>query len=158
MKQFFHTSGTRFKVGDVFGGPGKNVFLSTREVPHSTILEAVEGGFSCWKEFSAARSKETEKFWDERMAWNENPVGEKPEYPKTVKIKPDKIWVYEVRPFKNPIWRNMNEEYVAHGVFVEVVRIVGNAKGILSNAKRRFGNGVYTSKVYHFSKAIRYKQ
>lgn len=145
--KLYHTTGTKFKPGDVFGGPGLTVFMSTSPIPHSTIQEIVTGGYSCYKDYEDVCEKKSKEYWDLREAWNENPVGDKPEYPNMKNPNPVKLWVYEVKPFEKPVWINVNEEYRVDDVFVEVVRVVGNAKGILDNHKRKFGE---TSKAYFF--------
>jgi hypothetical protein len=149
---FYHTSGTRFKVGDIIGGHGKKVFLHTNPVPHGTIQSIVEGGFSSWKEYSAAQTIALEEYWDARIAWNEHETGDKPEYPIIRNPKPVSLFVYEMKPYNKPVFGNCNDEYIVYDDFVEVVRIVGNAKGILDNFKRKFGNG---TKAWHFGAKAR---
>lgn len=150
---FYHTSGTRFKIGDVIGGPGKMVFLHTNPVPHGTIQSIVHGGFASYVDYSAAH----DKAWNEwRAAYDEfekNKIGEEPERPfKIVNPKPVQLFVYEMKPYNKPVFNNGNDEYIVYNDFVEVVSIVGNAKGILDNFKRKFGDGI---KAYHFGAKAR---
>ena len=151
--KFYHTSGTKFKIGDVFGGPGKLVCMTTSPIPHGTISEIVNAGYSSYTEYSDARSKDLDAYYFLRDEWDKNPIGDKPEYPITRNPKPVTLVVYEVKPYKHPTWGGANDEYRLYDNFVEVVRIVGNAKGILDNHERKFGK---TAKAWHFGgKAIK---
>jgi len=138
--KLYHTSGTKFKPGDVFGGPGLTVCMTTNPIPHGTIQSIVVGGFSCYQDYLKEYLKIQEEYWIVRDKWNDMQIGEKPICPKVINPKPVKLWVYEVKPFEKPIWININEEYRAIDTFVEVVSIVGNAKGILDNHYRKFGD------------------
>ena len=150
--KYYHTTGTLFKPGDIIGGPGLRVYMNTTPIPHGTIQSVVEGGFACWKDYLETSLKNSAEYWDKREEWNKNPVGDKPEWPETKNSKPVKLIVYEVKPYDIPVFGRHNDEYVAIDMFVEIVRIVGNAKGILQNHKRKFGNG---AKAWHFgAKAI----
>jgi hypothetical protein len=151
--KYYHTTGTKFKVGDIFGGPGKLVCLSTSPIPHGTIQSIVTGGFSSYKEYSAAHLKVINQHWDDVEKWLEIGVGDRPVCPKTINPKPVSLTVYEVKPFVTPIWVGANDEYRLYDEFVEVIRIVGNAKGILDNHINKFGE---TAKAWHFGgKAIK---
>lgn len=146
--KFYHTSGTRFNVGDIIGGPGKNVFLHTNPVPHGTIQEIVECGYTSWEEYSIAKDAVIRPWSEALKLWYENPIGDRPECPRNpINPKPVNMYVYEMRPYNKPVFGNCNDEYIAINDFVEVVSIVGNAKGILDNFKRKFGDG---AKAYHF--------
>ena len=154
-KLFFHTSGHKYKVGDVIGGPGKVVCLHTKPVPHGTIEEIVDSGHRSWKEYWEQRRKDLEVYWDAREEWNETQEGDKPQYPVTSSPKPCRLWVYKMKPYEYPTWCGVNDEFRAY-FFVEVIGIEGNAKGIKDNHVKKFGR---TSKAWHFGgKAIRYKK
>lgn len=148
--KFYHTSGTRFKVGDIIGGPGKKVFLHTKPIPHGTIQEIVKGGFKSWEHYENEYYPKIDEYWDKREHWNKTQEGDKPEYPEKKSNKPVNLYVYEMKPFSKPVFVGVNDEYVAIDIFVEVVKIVGNAKGILENFKKKFGDG---SKAYYFGGA-----
>ena len=155
-KKFYHTSGTRFRVGDGLGGPGKIVFLHDRPLVHTTILEAIEAGFPNWAEYSKANGSAWKEYWDLREAWNSGPrlEEEKPEIPKVRNPKPAKVWIYEVETFEPPFFFSINDEWVAINNWVTVTKVVGNARGILENHKKKFGRDL--KKVHHFgSKSIR---
>ena len=137
--RFYHASGTKYKVGQIIGGPGERVFLNTSPVVHRTIWEAVLGGFSSWKEYQTIHMAAIHDYWDKRMEFNKGEMENKPEYPKTVNKKKIPIWVYEVKPFKAPLFHGVNDEYIAIDQFVEIVSIVGNARGILLNHIKKFG-------------------
>jgi hypothetical protein len=145
--KYYHTTGTKYKVGDVIGGPGIRVFLHTSPVSHGTIQEIVDAGYGSWKEYVAAKDIIDAEYWKIRLEWNDNPVGEKPVYPKIVNPKPVELVVYEMKPYNKPIFGGSNDEYIAYDDFVEVIRVVGGAKGILHNFRRKFGK---TEKAYHF--------
>ena len=154
-KIYYHTSGHRYKVGDIIGGPGKLVCLHIKPIPHGTIQEIVDSGHRSWTEYCLQRDKELKEYWDRREEWNNIPESErpeKPEYPVTRNPKPVKLKVYKVKPYKTPRWNGMNDEYRAYDTFVEIVGIEGNAKGILQNFQRKFGK---TSKAYHFGGAAK---
>lgn len=147
--KYYHTSGTRYKPGDIIGGPGKSVFMTTQSVPHYTIHEIVNGGFSSWKEFK----KEYEK---KRAEYDTKYDGvsycDRPPFVDPVNPKPIQVFVYEVKPFSKPgtgTW----DELIAVDTFVEIVKMVGNAKGILTNFHNKFEKN--SSKAFHFAcKAI----
>lgn len=150
---FYHTSGTRFKVGDILGGHGKRVFLHTNPVPHGTIQSIVEGGFSCWEDYRKASDAAYKKWREDCDEWEKTKIGDSPPWPSNIKnTKPVSLFVYEMKPYNKPVFGNCNDEYIVYDDFVEVVRIVGNAKGILDNFKRKFGNG---SKAWHFGAKAR---
>ena len=154
--KFYHTTGTKFKVGEVFSGPGKLVCLSTSPIPHGTIQNVVKSGYTSYVEYSEARSKVMNQHWDNVEKWLEDKVGDRPVCPEVINPKPVSLIVYEVKPFTPPIWVGVNDEYRLYDEFVEVVRVVGNAKGILDNHIRKFGE---TTKAWHFGgKAIRYNK
>jgi hypothetical protein len=138
--KYFHVSGTKYRVGQIIGGPGKTVCLNTSPVTHGTIWDVVKGGFSSYEDYLKSYLKNSDEYWKIRDEWNKNPIGDKPEYPKTMNDKPQNIWVYEVKPFSTPTFVGVNDEYRAIDNFVEVVKIVGNAKGILQNHIKKFGN------------------
>lgn len=155
--KYYHTSGTRFKVGDVIGGPGKVVCLHTNPVPHGTIQCLISSGYGSYKEHSEASIKDSNEHWDNVEKWIENgKEGERPQRKDTKNPKPVKLFVYEMEPFKKPTWVGVNDEYRAYDTFVEVVRVVGNAKGILDNFRQKFGD---TEKAWHFGgKALKKKK
>lgn len=135
--KFFHTSGTRFKVGDLIGGPGKSVFMSNNAIPHGTIMPIVEGGFKSWKEYSNFDSEAIyNKYWDDKA------LGLDPKWPILISKKQVKVYVYEVKPH-GKIYFGSYDEWVTKKSFVEVIRIVGNARGILQNAKIKYKENVY---------------
>ena len=152
--KYYHTSGTRFKVGDVIGGPGITICLTTQPIPHGTIHSVVMGGFSCYKDELKKWEEVMNEFWAAREVWIDNgSVDEKPELPTVKNDKPVNLLVYELKPFSKPIWGKGNDEFRLED-FAEVVRIVGNAKGILENHYRKFGKE--SEKSWHFgSKAIK---
>lgn len=155
-KVFYHTSGHKYVVGDVIGGPGKVVCLHTKPIPHGTIEEIVDSGHRSYKEYRDQREKEIKEYWDAREKWNETQEGDKPEYPVTRSPKPARLWVYKMKPYKYPTWVGMNHEFRAYDTFVEVVGIEGNAKGIKGNHVKKFGK---TPKAWHFGgKATRYRK
>ena len=122
--KFYHTSGTRFKPGDAIGGPGKTVYMNTQPIPHGTIWNMVKQGYKSYYDSYPEGYTQTGKL----------PVGFK-------KAKPgQQVWVYEVKPFKPPIYNPGGDEYYSYNVFVEIVRVVGSAQGILQNHIRKFGD------------------
>lgn len=154
--KFYHTSGTLFKPGDVIGGPGRVVCITTRPVPHYTIQNVVKSGFKSYVEYNAISTKKWQQHWDNVEEWiTGGRVGDRPEYKEPKALKNIKINVYEVKPFNKPMWVGINDEFRVNNDFVEIVRIVGNAKGILQNHYKRFGE---TEKSYHYSKAFRRKK
>ena len=131
---------------------GKTICLNTSPVTHGTIWDVVKGGFSSYQDYLKSYLKNSDEYWAIRDEWNKNPVGEKPEYPKTMNDKPQRLWVYEVKTFKPPVFIGSNDEYRAINIFVEIIKIVGNAKGILQNHIKKFGD---TKKAHSFGgKAI----
>ena len=117
--RYYHTSGARLRVGDVIGGDGQLVFLHTTPIPHWTIVNMVLSGFSSWSEYKNS----------------------------TVEARPDgksKSWVYEVRPRivkgKKAKIEDLGGELVCDSAPIEIIRVVGNAKGILENHIRKFGD------------------
>lgn len=155
--RYYHTSGTRFKIGQLIGGPGKRVFLTTDPVPHGTIQEIVTAGYGSWAEYSTARAKDMEVYWDQRMAWNQEQVGPKPDYPVTRNPDPVELLVYEIKPYRKPVWVGINDEFRLEGRFGEVVRRVGSARGILGNHYRKFGRDSAKSPLFR-SRAVRGKR
>jgi hypothetical protein len=154
MKRFYHTSGTRYRVGDFIGGPGKKVFMNDSPIVHGTIWEAIANGYGSYEEYTADHHPKLEKYWVEREAWNLNPTGPKPEYPKASSAKPKAVLVYEVKPFRKPRFGGMNDEWISENEWVEIVRVVGNARGILNNHFDRFGR--FSKRSHHFgAKSIR---
>lgn len=150
--KYYHTSGTRFKVGDVIGGPGKRVYMTTSPVVHSTIWEAVMNGYPNWQSYSTALCQVIDSYFAELDKFDAGLLEERP-VRNPVPNKKMKTWVYEVKPFRKPYFRSANEEYIAEDQFVEVVKIIGSGRGILENQFRKFGK--YSAKAYHFGgKAI----
>lgn len=147
---FYHTSGTKFKVGDILGGPGKRVFLHTSPVPHGTIQDIVESGYGSWIEFQTASDKDFKIYWEAYKVWDKTKEGEQPVKKPTKNPKPVDLTVYEMKPFNKAVFGNCWDEYIVIDDFVEVVKIVGNAKGILDNFKKKFGE---TSKAHFFNVA-----
>jgi len=151
--KYYHTSGTRFRPGDILGGPGRVVCLNTSPIVHSTIWDAIVSGYPSWKAYKEDFYPKVEKYWDDRMKWNETQEGDKPEYPIAKNDKAHSIWVYEVKPFDKPTFNGMNDEYRSYG-FVEVVKVIGSGVGILQNHFKKFGKN--SRKSYHFGgKALR---
>ena len=156
MKKFYRTSGTRFKVGDLLGGPGKMVFLHDRPLVHTTILEAIEAGFPNWAEYSEKNAAAWKEYWDLREAWNNGPRLEedKPPMPVVRNPKPARVWIYEVETFAPPVFHSINDEWIAINNWVTIAKVVGNARGILKNHKRKFAGD--SKKIHHFgTKSIR---
>lgn len=140
--KFYHTSGYRFKKGQVIGGPGFKTYLSNKTVPHSTIAVAIAvKGFRSWKEYSEFKDPLVSDYWDKRIQWNELKIGEKPEYPDPKNPKPIRSFVYEVRPYSKPVFSQINQEYYVIDDFVEIVKVVGSAKGLFQNHLRKYGEG-----------------
>jgi len=145
---FYHTTGTRFKIGDVIGGPGKIVFLHTNPVPHGTIQSIVAGGFASHSSYNAASNKAWNDYQIAKIEFDKTKIGEAPVCPSDISNpKPVPLFVYEMKPYNKPVFGSCNDEYIVFDDFVEVVRVVGNAKGILDNFKQKFGDG---AKAYHF--------
>lgn len=154
--KFYHCSGTKLKVGDVIGGPGKRVYMNTSPVPHGTIWSSIKARYSSYSEYSIASFKMWNAYWDKREEADKNqePHPERPDE-KTMNSKPKNITIYEVKPFKKPIFNQHTSEYIALDTFVEIVKIVGNANGILQNHLKKWGDG---SKAFYFGgQAIRKK-
>lgn len=148
---FYHTSGTKFKVGDILGGPGKRVFLHTSPVPHGTIQDIVIAGYGSWEEYQTADTLKCREYIKEMRLWEADKVNNiKPELKPTINPKPVELTVYEMKPFNKVVFGNCWDEYIVIDDFVEVVKIVGNAKGILDNFKKKFGE---TSKAHFFNVA-----
>lgn len=147
---FYHTSGTKFKVGDILGGPGKRVFLHTNPVPHGTIQSIVDSGYGSWVEFEEAETNTLREYVKALRKWEVDKIGDKPVQKPTMNPKPVELTVYEMKPFNKAVFGNCWDEYIVIDDFVEVVKIVGNAKGILDNFKKKFGE---TSKAHFFNVA-----
>lgn len=148
--KLYHTSGTLFKPGDIIGGPGFCVCMTTSPIPHYTIAAIVDAGSTSWVEYRKLRDAEFVKFLIAYDKWELDKIGQEPKWkdeniksPKQVKLN-----VYEVKPFSKPMWNGINDEYRLYDDFVEIVRVVGNAKGILHNHFKKFGK--CTSKAFHF--------
>ena len=140
---FYHTSGTRYKIGDIIGGPGHKVFMHTDVVPHWTIQSIVKLGYTSYKELEKTEKAKNDIFskkWDEWVASGQ--IGEAPEYTTRYELINKKFVntiVYQVRPVKKPVYLPSNREYVVENGFVEIVKIIGNASGILKNNERILG-------------------
>ena len=187
-KIFYHTSGHRYKVGDVIGGPGKLVCLHTKPVPHGTIQEIVESGHRSYKEYSEQQAKEMEEYWKKREEWNrmreetkpkpsikyrwsngeaarmrqwvEDGENEvgKPEWPVTISPKPARLFVYRMKPY-NPKSPLFYATNDEFRVYDDFVEVIG----IEGNAKGILDNHRKkfgkTAKAWHFGgKAIRYRK
>lgn len=138
-KIYYHTSGYNYRVGDIIGGPGKSVCLHIKPVPHYSIQEMVDAGHRCWSEYSKQKDEEMEKYFHELNMWNSMSGSEKPEPPTIKSQKKYNLKVYRVKPYKDPLWNGINDEYRAYNTFVEIIGIEGNAKGILNNLRKKIG-------------------
>lgn len=153
--KFYHTSGTKFKVGDQFGGPGKTVFLTNTAVPHYTIWSAVMNGYGSWQEYDKARDKQSEELRAKMALLDEK---ERIELYRTykedlAKPKPGKVYVYEIEVHGKMNFGSCNDEWITQNCFVEVIRVVGNARGILRNYHKQFSESNI-----HGAKAIKKKK
>ena len=137
-QKFYHTSGTKFKVGDMIGGPGKYLFMSNSPIPHYTIHGIVKGKFSSYEAYYKESSKKWADYCDKKEAAKTKEEMQAVPHPVIKNPKPVNIFVYEVKPHGKIIFNKANDEWISSQSFVEVVRIVGNAVGILDNYLRKF--------------------
>jgi hypothetical protein len=185
-KTYYHTSGHRYKVGDVIGGPGKVVCLHTSPIPHGTIDSIVDSGHRSWTEYSEQHSKDVESYWEKREEWNRmreetrpvyksgemsveeyreaikkwNEDGElgigKPEWPTTRSPKPARLFVYKMKPY-NPESPRFNGMNDEFRVYDDFVEVIG----IEGNAKGILHNHRKkfgkTARAWHFGgKSLRH--
>lgn len=147
--RYYHVSGYRFKVGDVLGGNGKTVYMTENPLIHYTIHEIFRTNSRSYQEHDDRREKMSKILWEKLEE-----LRLKAPYPRTEEywkqhdeiidkvysvFKPINYWVYEVKPFNKDDVRfcSCNDEYQTNG-FVEIIRVVGNAKGIWKNFENKF--------------------
>lgn len=148
-RKYYHVSGYRFHKGDVIGGPGKLVFMHITPITHFTIEDVIDYNVRCFKETSAVYKELWDKVDDKEKKYSEVYDLFKKELKKRKKIQ---IWCYEVQPYKKP-WLGSWDDFITDS-FVEIVKVVGNARGITQNFTKKFGNA---SKAYHFGRKSYYK-